>query len=202
MFVNTLFMSACACAAVMPGLQAANHLQPVIATRGAQLFGNAHRRVNSIGNANGKAESGRHDADDGVREAINVDGAPDDAGIAAEILLPDLVAQHRNAVTALLLFAGKERASQQRLHTENVEEVVGRRSIAQMEHLRTGVYVDPCVAAESGQRREAFVLLALVEITGPGRRLNIRSLPRVSPQTQSGQDHERAKAAARWSKSR
>ena len=95
-----------------PGLEPSNDLQPVIAARGAQLFRYAQRRVDQVGQAEREAKSRRHHAHDGVGKSVDVHRLSNHAGIAAEVLLPDLIAEHGHVVAPVLLLTGNERATQ------------------------------------------------------------------------------------------
>ena len=68
----------------------------------------------------------RHDTDDDVRVAVELDGPrPTNCRIAAEAPLPQAVAQHDDALATRLIFAGDERSPARRRHAEQVEHVRG-----------------------------------------------------------------------------
>ncbi len=56
---------------------------------------------------------------------VHLQLAPEHGGIAVELPLPEVVAQHQHRVGARLIFARLKGATQQRLDPEQVEEVVG-----------------------------------------------------------------------------
>src|SRR5947209_6934157 len=70
-------------------------------------------------------EAGRHDADDGVGEAIEVDGTADGVWISAEALEPEAVAEDGFEFVAGLFFFGGEGAADERRSTESGEETGG-----------------------------------------------------------------------------
>jgi len=70
-----------------------------------------------------KFEAGRHDADHGVRLGVQLDAPPHHAGVAAELVLPELVAQDEDVVSAWLVLAGREGTAERRLHAQDVEQI-------------------------------------------------------------------------------
>jgi hypothetical protein len=64
----------------------------------------------------------RHHAEHGGRCAVERDRAADDRGVGAEVVAPDRLAQHQQALVAGALLLG-EGAPQQRPHTHHVEEI-------------------------------------------------------------------------------
>ena len=77
-------------------------------------------------------------------DPIEQDRAADHAGIGAEVLLPQRVAEHDHAVLARLVLLSMERAAEHRAHLEHVEEL--RAHCAAL---------DPSRVAGPGQRRIA-----------------------------------------------
>ena len=66
-----------------------------------------------------------HDADDGVGQAVDLDGPADERSVGAVAAGPQPVAQHHHAIVPGLLFRGQERAADQRPHPEHGEEARG-----------------------------------------------------------------------------
>src|SRR5262249_13800988 len=69
-----------------------------------------------------KHESGRHDADDGVSEAIEIDGAADGRGITAEVIHPQTIAQDGFQLVAGFFFLFGESAAEKRRNAERREK--------------------------------------------------------------------------------
>ena len=72
--------------------------------------------------AQGKVETGRHDADHRVRPAIERDRTADDRSVASEPCLPEAVAEHSD-VHPRPVFLRRERPPQHRPDAEHVEQV-------------------------------------------------------------------------------
>src|SRR5690242_16505845 len=144
-----------------------DNAKPVIAARRAKFFRYAQRRVNDVGHAERESKAGLHHADYSVGEAVDTNGPAENAGIAAEILLPHFVAQHRDIVAPILFLARNEGAPDERLRVQYIEEVIAGGGVAQVQYLRPGVEVDALVRTEASQVLERMVLLALVQIARP-----------------------------------
>ena len=82
-------------------------------------------------------EAGRHDADHHHRDAVDADRVIQDAGIAGEAPLPELVAEDRNRRTAFVLFIRGEAAAERRLHAKRGEQV--RRHLGGADALRGAI---------------------------------------------------------------
>jgi hypothetical protein len=72
-----------------------------------------------------KFEALRHHADDGRRFPVNPDRLADDARIAAEIALPDVVAEDRRLFRARFIVVRREIAADDRRHPDDAEEILG-----------------------------------------------------------------------------
>ncbi len=107
--------------------QPRDHVEPALGA-GAQL-----RRVECEGIPQGhrgivgKAEIGRHDADDLVRRPVERDRPPDRARIPAQPAAPERVAQHHHPIAPWDLLLGQESSPQGWCHAEQAEQV-GRRA--------------------------------------------------------------------------
>ena len=104
--------------------KAAHRPQPMVAATGHPRLIDMHRHIDGVAHVQRKAEARGHDANDDVVLSSKLDGLIQNAAIAAQIVFPDLITQNGNVVLSVLLFAGQKRASQQRLHTEDLKEVV------------------------------------------------------------------------------
>jgi hypothetical protein len=69
-----------------------------------------------------EAEARRHDADDGIRLAVEPDVAAEDVPIGAEPR-PQLVRQHDDRRTLRANFARRKAAAEHRFHAEQLEQV-------------------------------------------------------------------------------
>ena len=65
----------------------------------------------------------RHDSNHGLRLGIQRDDSADDVGVAAEMSLPEFVAQEHDVVFAESILLRQEVAAQDRLHSEESEDV-------------------------------------------------------------------------------
>jgi hypothetical protein len=65
-------------------------------------------------------EVGRHDADDGVRLAVEQDLLPDRVPVAPETPLPEAVAEDYDALVPRPVLAGGVRATERRVHPEHL----------------------------------------------------------------------------------
>ena len=129
-------------------------------------------RPPELGRAIGKVELLRHHADDRDRRAVQRDRSPDDAGFAAEPLLPHAVADDDDGVLAGLILLGRERAAKRGRHAQQLERVP--RDLRALQPL--GAVRPDERRARALIRREALehrVLLAPVE----KRRRRHRELP-------------------------
>ena len=70
---------------------------------------------------------GRHHADYGVRLAVENDLVSQYVGIRVEAVLPHAIAQHRHLL-AFVVFTLRERAPQQRLHSQRGKELAAHPS--------------------------------------------------------------------------
>ena len=70
----------------------------------------------------GQGETGGHDADDGVRHAIQLDSFAERAGAPLKEAEPQRVAEDRDPIGAVELFGRLERASENRLDLQNGEQ--------------------------------------------------------------------------------
>ena len=80
--------------------------QPEAAPRFDLIGRQLQRRVNDIPSVETETKTCRHNADDGVRQAVKVDVFANDVLSAAEILLPHGVAEDGDLVLPSLIFAG------------------------------------------------------------------------------------------------
>src|SRR6185369_11523073 len=69
-----------------------------------------------------EVETGRHDAEDGVRLAVHPDVAPDDAGIGAEPPRPEAMAEDDHPLATRLVLARAEDPAALGRDAEDVEE--------------------------------------------------------------------------------
>src|SRR6185295_6150605 len=83
------------------GREPADHVVrfPATLVVAALLVGKRERRP-QIGLAVREEEALRHDADDAVVDAVQMQVAADDAGVAGELVLPHAVTEHRDVVVA------------------------------------------------------------------------------------------------------
>ena len=88
--------------------------------QGDPQLGRLRRVLRVVGR---QLEAGRHHADDRVRPAVEVDRAPQNARIAAELAMPEPMAENRDGVLAGHVFRRRERAAEQRLRAQRVEQV-------------------------------------------------------------------------------
>src|SRR5690349_11126117 len=72
-----------------------------------------------------EGEATRHDADDGVRDMVELKGATDDMGIAIEMALPEFVVQHDHGLAATLRVRRLDAAAEQGVHTKEGVGVLG-----------------------------------------------------------------------------
>ena len=59
-----------------------------------------------------------------MRLVIHLKDLPDHVGIAGETLLPEVVAEHEDRRGALLVLARLKCTTEERLHPEQIEEVI------------------------------------------------------------------------------
>lgn len=71
----------------------------------------------------GKLEARRHHADDFVRIAAEIDGAPDDGRVPAEPTLPQPVTDQHDGTPSALLVLGSEGPSKNRTDSKHRKEV-------------------------------------------------------------------------------
>jgi len=132
------------------------------------------RCVDCVSHVKGKTKSGRHNTDDRECAPVKFHRPVHHVAVTGKVVLPQVIAQHRNVALAGLLFARQIGAAQQRLHAENLEEVVGgadavkqHRAARWRIHCVVAVVVVPC------QRRKGVDLRPFVFIRRPGGRLLI-----------------------------
>jgi hypothetical protein len=108
-------------------------------------------------------ETVRHDADDAVRLAVEANVAADDAGIAAELILPQGEAEHGDVFVAGLRIAVGERAAKAGADAERREQARCRHYPVQALRRALGAQVvaAPCIQCAIAQRAG---LLAPVEV--------------------------------------
>ena len=148
--------------------------QPVVATTDHPGPIEVDRRVDGVAPVERKAKTGGHDANNRVGLAIQLDRLVQNVPVAAEVVLPHLVTQHRNVVFTFLLFPGQKGTPQHRLDAKHLEEVICRADVRKLyrtvgRRLHRGVEV----IGITGQRGEGAGLRALVLVTGPGGGLRI-----------------------------
>lgn len=135
------------------------------------------RRVDHVAHAERIAKTRGHDADDGVGDAVHFHRPAEDAAIAAEVGLPDFVAEDDELVLSILLLARQIGAAQQRLHAEYLEEIVG--GVHRVEQNGAAIGCIDGGAEEvvvSRQGGKSASLRALVAIAGPGGGLGVTAL--------------------------
>ena len=109
-----------------PGIPRPTRVQPWIADLNLRLHHHRHPDLRTVEEFS-PMESGWCDAEDRVRQAIDVHGGADDAWVARESSGPRLVAQNcKGTVTGPKVIALMEDAAGDRLHTKRVEVVPGR----------------------------------------------------------------------------
>src|SRR5207249_9532706 len=101
-------------------------IQPVVVAVGVVLLAESHRRP-KLGVAERKPELARHHADHRIRLAVECHAPPENAGLAAELRLPQPIAQKSNARRALAVLAFTEETADERLHAERGKEIGGHR---------------------------------------------------------------------------
>ena len=104
-----------------------------------------------------KPEPGRHHADDGEARVVELDGASDHAGVAAEMFLPGLPAQDRRTsagAAAGRIFFGQERAAEDRRDAEQRKQIGrGHRAAQQLRFAIAGQrQVEVVVGGEAIER--------------------------------------------------
>ena len=73
-----------------------------------------------------QAKADRSDADDGVRFAVELNGAPDRVASAAKDALPEWIAQHDHVVLSRRVLFREQHAAEDRLHAVDIEVMRGR----------------------------------------------------------------------------
>ena len=73
-------------------------------------------------------EPGRHDADDTVGFAIEMDGLVEDRGIATEAPLPQSPAQNSRRIRGWLVVRGSETSPERRFHPKRWQQIPGAES--------------------------------------------------------------------------
>ncbi len=135
---------------------------------------NETRSIDKVARAQRKTEPRGHDSDNGVRQAIQFDGLVQYLAVSAEVLLPHFIAQDHDFVFAVLLFSGKPGAAQQRLHPEDLEEIIaGVDGVKQHGAVRRRLHGHGEEVVISGQGRKRVRLRALIAKAGPRRRLRV-----------------------------
>ena len=113
-------------------LQAGEDLEVVHVPLGEQVArhverrrGHDERREHPDARVLGIVEGSRHDAEDRVRHAVDLDPAADDRRVACQLALPDALADDDQRLCGAAVGRGRERPAHERRHREDVE-VVGR----------------------------------------------------------------------------
>ena len=110
------------------GLEPRDELQVVTAAVGARPFARGHHvRHPHLGRLSGADWIGKswwHHAQDLEWTVIQCEDLTDNAGIAAELLLPETIAQQRDAVASLHFLVGREAGSQDGSHAQHGKELV------------------------------------------------------------------------------
>ena len=117
---------ACACSRLTPGAQAPDGVQPMLAA--IQLIRCEDQRLPEHGLVAIETARGQN-PDDPVRFTVEHQIAFQNAGIAAELRLPERVAQHHHRGRSRLIFARCEGPPDLRLHAEHLK-VIGRHQLA------------------------------------------------------------------------
>jgi hypothetical protein len=147
-------------------LQPRDHAEPVVVAR--PFAWRECQRTPQLRPAPVERAVGRHDADHGVRIPVEQDRAADDGRIAPELLLPERMADHDDAIASGRVFAGGERPSRCRLGAIDVE-VRGRDAGPPDLHWSTGSGECRRRIAGGGRRAEHRVLvLPVAEVHGRG----------------------------------
>ena len=144
------------------GFEACDHLQMKAST--ATFENPAHRNPYLLG-GNHELEPARHNPNDAERVAIQRDVLSQRVGIAAELPLPETVAQHGHGGSAGFILFRTECPAEQWAHTEQREEVGRNTCPAQPLRLRDaakGNLVGGCVPG--GHVLEDVILRFKVEI--------------------------------------
>jgi hypothetical protein len=155
------------------GLQPADGGQPVVAAAVRDLWIGMQRSVDSMAHAEWITKPRRHNADAGIRMAVEFEGSADDAGLAVEVGLPHVVAEHGHVVFAGLVFARAVGAAEDGRDAEDIEEIV--RSLDPLQRNRTGgrLEIDALIRRDARDSGEDVVLRAEVFETGQGERLGV-----------------------------
>ena len=110
-----------------------------------------------------------HDPDDGMRGAVEDDPFVDDGGIAAQLLLPEPVAQHHDRLGAGAVFPPGKGATHHRTGADGLEQI-GRGEAAQ-ENGALGVGAERGaggdVGREPGEHRARHPILEVIEFRAP-----------------------------------
>ena len=77
-----------------------------------------------------KVEIGRHNADDGIRFALEQHGSANDEGVGAKLRLPESKTENNFTRLAWSFAGGIEGTPQERLHSQSREEFTGCESSA------------------------------------------------------------------------
>src|SRR5262249_15436485 len=112
-----------------------------------------------------KVEVGPHDADDGIRLAIEQHGSADDEGVGAKLRLPESKAENNFTRLAWSFARGIEGSPQERVHSESREEFTGCGSSANTLRLAcSGVGEGILSEADGSKMRKRSLVLASCEV--------------------------------------
>ena len=114
-----------------------------------------------------KTERGRENADDRVAATVERDGAADDGGIAAEMRLPELVAEQNDGSGSGLFFRWKKIAAENRVDANECEKIRRDSVAADIFGLGDTGKIEADVV-DDGHGGEGTALLAPIEKIGIG----------------------------------
>jgi hypothetical protein len=102
-------------------------------------------------------EGGGDDTDNGVIAVVEGDGTADDVGIGGKLASPESAAEHGDGRAADFVFAGREKAAEDRLDAEELKEI-GSDEIAAYAFCVSIAGHDPSHVAKDGDAGEAAVV--------------------------------------------
>src|SRR5262249_48368394 len=111
------------------------------------------------------AESGRHHTYQHSRNTVESKALPDDAGIAVEMLTPELGADHENRCGARLDIVLRRQATKQRLHAEEFERIGAEETAVELVCAAAGGIYQRCSAKAAeltAQVLEDVVVLPII----------------------------------------
>src|ERR1700728_3864951 len=152
-------------------------LAPIVEDRGRPARWNYEEHGLPRADLLRRLEAGRQHSDNLVRFSIERDVPADDAWLAAQALLPQLVCDHHHMARAVAVFFRQKTAAHGRLHAEDIQKVITRLDTgdalrgtgagqvhARRPHVRdSGEYVILVVIRQIG-RRYAAAVLGLVDV--------------------------------------